>query len=124
MEVEKEGGQVRKLQDALIDLSKKEEVVEKCKAEEELLDSIEREKKLSTALSNLGNASEYIAIQRQKLLYNGYSKLLQPSPLVLYHPVFTSFVNDCETIDLEFNSHIMMTQFIEGMTDTYNIEVD
>ena len=99
-------------------------VVEKRKAEEELLDGIERGRKLSTAPSSLGNASDYIAVQKQKLLYNGYPKSLQPPPLVLYHPVFANFVNDCETIDLEFDSHVMATQFIEGMTDTYNIEDD
>nr|CAG8538096.1 15674_t:CDS:2 [Entrophospora candida] len=81
--------------------------VGKHKAEEEHVDGIERGKKLSTAPSRLGKASDYIHVQKHKLLYNGYPQSLQPPPLVLYHPVFANFIDDCKTIELEFDSHII-----------------
>ena len=97
-------------------------MLEKRKAEEEHPDGIERGKGLSTAPSSLGKASEYIKVQKQNLLYNGYPQSLQPPPLVLYHPVFANFIDDCKTIELEFDSHITVMKFTEAMTDTYLVE--
>jgi len=77
---------------------------------------------LTTAPSSLGKASEYIKVQKEELFYNGYPQSLQPPPLVLYHPVFANFIDDCKTIELEFDSHITVMKFTEAMTDTYLVE--
>ena len=53
------------------------------------------------------------------MLHKGYPQSLQSSPLVLYHPVFANFIDDCESVELEHDSHIMVSQFTEAMTKTY-----
>ncbi|CAG8490505.1 7483_t:CDS:10 [Diversispora eburnea] len=99
--------QVIKLQDALIvDFNKEKEQKRKT---EKLPDGIERE-------------GERLSIENRnfKFLRIGQKRIPRPPPIVLYHPVFANFVNDCETIDLEFNSHIMVTEFTHEMSATYD----
>ncbi|RHZ84276.1 hypothetical protein Glove_84g161 [Diversispora epigaea] len=99
--------QLIKLQDALVvDFNKQKEQKRKAKKHP---DGIERGgKRISTEDIDF----PFLNIGRKQVPRN--------FPIVLYHPVFANFVNDCETIDLESDSHIMVTEFTHAMSATYS----